>query len=103
MTREAKVKRKKKRSTAAQIFYDARYRFGEYALRGFVSCLPRLPLSLTLGYTRLMAHVTYTALWRYRQRMEPNIALVFPDFSPEERKELVKAAWSSFARCAKLR
>jgi KDO2-lipid IV(A) lauroyltransferase len=92
------MRRKRKRSVARQLFYSFRYRVGEYALRAFVYVLPRLPLPFMLLYTRFIARMTYPLLWRYRRRMEENVALVFPDLSLKERKILVWSAWLNFAR-----
>jgi lauroyl/myristoyl acyltransferase len=92
------MRRKRKRSVAAQLFYGFRYRIGEYALRAFVYVLPRLPLPFMLSYTRLVARLTYPLLWKYRLRMEENVALVFPHFSVKQRKILVWSAWLNFAR-----
>lgn len=90
--------RRRKRSGAAQALYHLRYRFGERALRSLIAVLPRLPLPLMLGITRLLARLTYRILWRYRTRMEENITLVFPEFTEQERARLVKAVWMNFAR-----
>jgi Kdo2-lipid IVA lauroyltransferase/acyltransferase len=92
------MRRKRKRSVAGQLLYDFRYRFGEYALRAVVHVLPRLPLPIMLMYMRFMARLTYVLLWRYRRRMEENVASVFRDATVKERKALVWAAWLNFAR-----
>jgi KDO2-lipid IV(A) lauroyltransferase len=92
------MRRKRKRSVAGQLLYDFRYRFGEYVLRAFVYLLPRLPLPFILLCMRFMAHVTYLLLWRYRRRMEENVASVFREATVKERKALVWAAWLNFAR-----
>ena len=91
-------KRKRKRSIAAQALYTLRYRFGEHVLRALVSLLPRLPLPWMLGFARWAARLSYRLLWRYRRRMEENIALVFPESTDGQRTALVKAAWLNFAR-----
>lgn len=90
---------KGKRSAASRFFYGLRYRFGEYALRGFVEGLPRLPDRLVLSCLRFLARVTFVLLWRYRERMEENVAAVYgKDISLRERNSLVWSAWLSFAR-----
>ena len=93
-----KRKRKPKRSVPAQALYSLRYRLGEHALRGFVSVFPRLPFSMMVRFARGMARLTYLVLWRYRRRMENNIALVFPSYSSRQREALMESAWLSFAR-----
>lgn len=93
-----KRKRKPKRSVPAQALYSFRYRLGEHALRGLVAAFPRLPFPMMVGFTRSVARLTYLLLWRYRQRMENNIALAFPSSSSKERKVLMESAWLSFAR-----
>jgi Kdo2-lipid IVA lauroyltransferase/acyltransferase len=91
--------RKKRKRQSPRFFYGLRYRLGEHALRGFIQILPHLPARLVLSYTRFMARAAFFLLWRYRKRMEENLALVFGDeISPQQRKALVWAAWMSFAR-----
>jgi len=93
------MKRRQRRSPVGQFFYGLRYRVGEYMLRRFVRVLPHLPTRLVLSGIRFMARLTYLLLWKYRKRMEENLASVFPKaLSPRERKALVWAAWLSFAR-----
>ena len=90
---------KKRRSTARRVFYGLRYRVGAHALRSFVQILPILPRRLVLGYTRLMAGITYVLFWNYRKRMQENVALVFAnELSERERKALVRTVWLSFTR-----
>lgn len=90
--------RKRKRSAAGQLLYNFRYLFGEYALRALVHVLPRLPLPIMLTSMRFLARLTYPLLWRYRRRMEENVAAVFRDSTVKERKALVWAAWLNFSR-----
>jgi KDO2-lipid IV(A) lauroyltransferase len=46
-----------------------------------------------------MARLSHMLLWKYRKRMEENLASVFGnDLSPRERKALIWAAWLSLAR-----
>ena len=89
-----------RRSAVGRFFYDLRYRIGEYALRSFISCLPYIPFRLFQLFTSFMAWVAFALLWKYRKRMEENIASTlgreFPNVS--ERKTLVWRAWRNFAR-----
>jgi Kdo2-lipid IVA lauroyltransferase/acyltransferase len=92
--------RPKRKSAFRQFLYDFRYRCGEYALRGFIDFLPYVPQWSILAFTRLMAWLTFVVLWKYRKRMEENVATVLgteiPD--PQTRKALVWRAWLNFAR-----
>jgi KDO2-lipid IV(A) lauroyltransferase len=46
-----------------------------------------------------MARLSHMLLWKYRKRMEENLASVFGnDLSPRERRALIWAAWLSLAR-----
>jgi KDO2-lipid IV(A) lauroyltransferase len=51
-------------------------------------------------FARFMARVTYWLLWRYRKRMEENVAEVFANENPAAigRKALVWRAWLNFTR-----
>ena len=93
-----KRRRRPKRSFIGQAFYTFRYRLGEHGLRCFVSVVPRLPGSVLVRLMRSIAQLTYVLLWRYRNRMNENLAAVFPQATDQERKNLVKAAWLNFAR-----
>jgi KDO2-lipid IV(A) lauroyltransferase len=90
----------RRRSALGAFFYDLRYRFGEYALRGFIGCLPYVPFRAVERFTVAMARLTYFLIWRYRHRMEENIAATIGQeiSSPAERKALVWQAWRNFAR-----
>ena len=93
------MKRRQRRSPVRRFFYGLRYRVGEHMLRRFVQVLPRLPTQWVVAYMRFMARLTHMLLWKYRKRMEENLALVFGnDLSPRERKALVWTAWLRFAR-----
>lgn len=91
--------RKRNRSAIGNFFYQLRYRVGEYALRGFVSILPRIPRRLLLLYTSVMARVMFAILWKYRKRMQENVAIALGEKirSERERKALVWRAWKNFA------
>jgi Kdo2-lipid IVA lauroyltransferase/acyltransferase len=92
--------RNKRHLTFRQLIYNFRYRCGEYALRGFIGCLPYVPERLVTAFMRLMARITFVFLWKYRQRMEENVATVLGKEIPdrESQKDLVRRAWLNFAR-----
>ena len=92
-------RRRTKRSGLAQVFYGARYRLGEYALRAFVAALPWVPYRLLVHFTNFWAWVTFQCLWQYRQRMLVNATKALGDTirQPAERKALVWRAWKNFA------
>ena len=94
------AKLKRRRSPAAQFFYDVRYRIGEYALRGFISCLPYVPFTIVERFTFLAAWISFKIMAQYRRRMEQNIDLTLSTEIPSarERKDLVWRAWKNFAR-----
>lgn len=92
--------RKRQRPAAGRFFYSLRYRIGEHMLRGFIKVLPSIPYWLALAVTRFMALVSFALLWRFRRRMEENVAAVFSKEISDaaERKNLVWRAWRNFAR-----
>ena len=91
---------KRRRTPAGQFFYDLRYRVGEYALRGFIACLPYVPFSVVERFTYLAAWLSFKLLAQYRRRMAENLALTLGKeiTSEAERKGLVWRAWKNFAR-----
>jgi hypothetical protein len=91
--------RRKKRSPLGQFCYGLRYRIGEYALRGFIALLPWIPYRLLVLFTRFCARVTFSCLWKYRTRMEENVAMALGKTinSPAECKALIWRAWRNFA------
>jgi len=91
---------KRRRSPAGQFFYGLRYRIGEYALRGFIGCLPYLPFSVVERFTYLAAWLSFKLMAQYRRRMEENVALSLGAeiTSGAEREDLVWRAWKNFAR-----
>jgi KDO2-lipid IV(A) lauroyltransferase len=93
-------RRRKRRSKIAESFYSARYRMGEYALRGFIAALPSIPYRRLVQFTDFWAWVTFQGLWRYRRRMLANVSKALADTlnNPAERKALVWHAWKNFAR-----
>jgi len=88
-----------KRSSLGQFIYRWRYRIGEYALRGFTGVLPRIPHRLLVLLASVVARMTYAFLWKYRTRMEENVALAMEREIPRasDRKALVWRAWRNFA------
>lgn len=92
--------RKGKRSPFQELLYGLRYRIGEYCLRGFVSLLPWIPRRLVLLFTAVAARLTFLILWRYRLRMEENLAIAMGREFPtaEKRRDLVRRAWRNFAQ-----
>jgi KDO2-lipid IV(A) lauroyltransferase len=103
----ARNKKKKRRSrhkkllrAAGKPSYWLRYRIGEYCLRGFVRMMPWIPRRSLAIFTSFAEKVTFALLWKYRIRMEENLAVAmgeeFP--SPGERRALVRRAWRNFAQ-----
>jgi Kdo2-lipid IVA lauroyltransferase/acyltransferase len=95
-----KRRRKKKRSAVSQLFYRLRYGLGAYILRVFILVLGSLPDRLVVSASTFWAWITHKLLWRYRIRMEENIATVAGDRFPDkaERKAMVWRVWKSFTR-----
>lgn len=89
-----------KRSLIKQLGYSLRYRFGEYAVRGFVNTMPWIPCRLLIRLTSFCAWVTYVVLWKYRVRMEQNLAQtkIGGDMTRAARKGLTWRAWFNLAR-----
>src|SRR5438445_13376443 len=86
-------------SQTGQFLYDLRYRLGEYSLRAFVALLPCIPYRLLLLFTSVMARLTFSILWKYRTRMEENVAIGLGATITQraDRKALVWRAWKNFA------
>ena len=93
-----KGRRSKKRSALNRFFYRLRYGLGAYALRVFILVLGRLPDHMLVSAATFWAWITYKLLWRYRIRMEENIATVAGDRFPHEaqRKAMVWRIWKNF-------
>ena len=89
-----------RRAGLGHFLYDLRYRFGEYALRGFIRCLRYIPFRAVELFTSLMTWAAFYLVWRYRRRMEENISATLSREIPDraERKTLVWRAWQNFAR-----
>jgi KDO2-lipid IV(A) lauroyltransferase len=92
--------RRQRRSSIGRFFYNLRYRFGEYAQRGTVAALPHIPGWFVELFTSVMARVTYVLLWKYRARMQENLALALSADIPDERarRALIWRAWRSFGK-----
>lgn len=86
--------------SAGNFFYWLRYRIGEYLLRGFVRVFPWIPRGLMLGVTKVASRLAFVVLWRYRKRMQENVAAGLGEElrTGQEQKRLVRAAWDNFAR-----
>jgi Kdo2-lipid IVA lauroyltransferase/acyltransferase len=88
------------RSTIGRFFYLIRYRVGEYSLRGFVRVLPWIPQRILSLYASFMARLTFALLWKYRSRMEGNVAVALGNeiTHPADRRALVWRAWKNFTQ-----
>lgn len=88
------------RSGIALYFHNLRYLLGEYSLRAFVHCFPRIPAWLPKSYLWVMSRATFVLLWKYRTRMEENIELALGSQLKDrkERSALAWRAWQNFAR-----
>jgi KDO2-lipid IV(A) lauroyltransferase len=95
-----KGRRSKKPSAVRQFFYRLRYGLGAYVLRVFILVLGRLPDGMVVSAATFWAGITHTLLWRYRIRMEQNIATAAGDRFPDKatRKAMVWRVWKSFMR-----
>lgn len=95
-----KPKNRYKRGGIMAAFDALRYRAGEYSLRGFVTLLPRLPAGVISVLTDGTSGATFRLLWRYRARMERNLALALAEELPSEtqRVAIVRRAWRNFAQ-----
>lgn len=83
-----------------RFFHRVRYRIGEYALRGLIAILPWVPYPWLVRFTSFGAWITFCLLWKYRKRMEENVATALGDeiVNLADRKALVWKAWKNFAR-----
>src|SRR5215208_1317083 len=90
---------RRNRSSIGPIVYDLRYRIGEYSLRAFVRCLPWIPKWAPQLYLAILTRLTFAVLWKYRTRMEENVAMALGDQFAEQRdrNNLVWRAWNNFA------
>ena len=83
-----------------RFFHRVRYRIGEYALRGLIRILPWVPYRWLVSFTSFSAWISFRLLWKYRRRMEENVATALGGkiFNRADRKLLVWKAWKNFAR-----
>jgi KDO2-lipid IV(A) lauroyltransferase len=90
----------KKRSAIGHFFHRLRYRAGEYGVRGFMFGLRLLPDRFVTPVSTFWAWITHKLLWKYRVRMEENIATALGDriTTQAETKSLVWRAWKNFTR-----
>jgi Kdo2-lipid IVA lauroyltransferase/acyltransferase len=93
-------RKSKKRSGVRGFLYRLRYRLAAYALRTVILALAWLPDRLVVSGSSFLSWITHKLLWKYRIRMEENIASALGDRSAgdSERKVLVWRVWKSFAR-----
>ena len=94
------IRRKSKHSGVRGFLHRLRYRLAAYALRTIIAALAWLPDRIMLSFTSFWAWITHKLLWKYRIRMEENIAGALADQFPgrPERQALVWRVWKSFAR-----
>jgi KDO2-lipid IV(A) lauroyltransferase len=87
-------------ASIGRFFHRVRYRIGEYALRGLIAILPWVPYPWLVSFTSFGAWITFRLLWKYRKRMEENVATALGDeiVNPADRKALIWKAWKNFAR-----
>ena len=90
----------KKKTSLGSSLYRARYKIGEYCLKGFVATFFWLPHGLLYSFTRFAAYLSFLLLWKYRLQMEKNLSAVMGNEFPtaEGRKALVYTAWQNIAR-----
>ena len=84
ITLSMKRRRSKKRSALSRFFYNLRYGLGAYVLRVFIFVLGRLPDRMVVSAATFWAWITHKLLWKYRIRMEENIATVAGDRFPDK-------------------
>jgi Kdo2-lipid IVA lauroyltransferase/acyltransferase len=96
----AAAKKKKKRQGLFEAFNWLRYRVGEYCMRGFVRVLPWLPAGFVSVLMSTIGRATFVVLWKYRVRMEQNLAMAMANELPssEQRKSVLLRAWRNFAQ-----
>jgi KDO2-lipid IV(A) lauroyltransferase len=92
--------RKARQTALRRILFKLRYRFGEFASRGFMACLPYLPNFLVTWFFSFVTWTSFLILRRYRARMAKNIAATMGREIPDAvaRAALVWEAWRNFAR-----
>ena len=90
----------RRKSKKHSVLYRLRYRLAAYALRTIIAALAWLPDDLLRSFSSFWAWITHKLLWKYRIRMEENIAGAMGDrfTGHSERQALVWRVWKSFAR-----
>jgi Kdo2-lipid IVA lauroyltransferase/acyltransferase len=89
-----------KSSGIGGFLYRLRYRLGAYALSSFIITLGWLPDRLLVSAATSWAWITHKLLWKYRIRMEKNVADFYSDriHGRAERKALVWRVWKNLTR-----
>jgi lauroyl/myristoyl acyltransferase len=92
-------RKSKKRSGFRGLFHRLRYRLAAYTLRSIIAVLAWLPDHRVRSFSSFCAWITHKLLWKYRARMEENIAGAMGDRFAErrDRRALIWRAWKSFA------
>jgi len=69
-------------------------------MRGLVRALPWVPARLISGLTSMIARAAFVLLWKYRTRMERNLATAMADELPSRRQRdaVIRRAWRNFAQ-----
>ncbi|MGH7766178.1 MAG: lysophospholipid acyltransferase family protein [Candidatus Binatia bacterium] len=77
-----------------------RYRGAEYSCRCFVRALPWMPERSVNFLASALSRFTFAILWKYRSRMEQNLALALGEELPsrEQRQEVIRRVWRNFAQ-----
>jgi KDO2-lipid IV(A) lauroyltransferase len=95
------TRRKSKRHSGVRGFlHRLRYWLAAYALRTIIAALAWLPGRVVVSASSFLSWITHKLLWKYRIRMEENIAATLGDRFPGhlERKALVWRVWKSFVQ-----
>ena len=92
--------KRKRRSGVGEFLYWLRYRIGEFFLRAFVRLFPAIPRSLLRLLTAVGARLTFMVFWKYRKRMEQNLAMAMGAEFPttQTTRTIVRLAWRNFAQ-----
>jgi KDO2-lipid IV(A) lauroyltransferase len=95
------TRRKSKRHSGVRgFFHRFRYWLAACALRTIIAALAWLPDRVVVSASSFLSWITHKLLWKYRTRMEENIAGALGDRFPGrgDRRALIWRAWKSFAR-----
>jgi len=84
-------RKSKKHSGVRGFLHRLRYRLAAYTLRTIIAAVAWLPDHLMLSFSSFCAWITHKLLWKYRIRMEENIAETLGDrfAGRSERRALV--------------